>query len=40
MDAVDTLESLSRALQNPAKLGTAGAMAADMIRGHHILKQS
>lgn len=34
MNAIDTLESLSGALQNPAKLGTAGAMAADMIRGH------
>jgi phage gpG-like protein len=34
MNALDTLESLSTALQNPAKLGTAGNMAADMIRGH------
>jgi phage gpG-like protein len=34
MDAIDTLESLSAALQNPAKLGTIGGMAAEMIRGH------
>ena len=34
MDAIDTLENLSRALQNPVKLGTVGSMAADMIRGH------
>jgi phage gpG-like protein len=34
MDAIDTLESLSGALQNPVKLGTIGNMAADAIRGH------
>ena len=34
MSAIDTLESLSKALQTPAKLGTVGSMAADMIRGH------
>jgi phage gpG-like protein len=34
MDAIDTLENLSKALQNPAKLGTVGAMAVEAIRGH------
>ncbi|MDR3124182.1 MAG: phage virion morphogenesis protein [Treponema sp.] len=34
MDAIDTLESLSRVLQNPAKLERAGGMAAEMIRSH------
>jgi phage gpG-like protein len=34
MDAIDTLEQLSNALQNPAKLETIGGMAAEMIRGH------
>jgi phage gpG-like protein len=34
MTVIDTLESLSRALQTPAKLGKVGGMAADMIRGH------
>jgi phage gpG-like protein len=34
MTVIDTLESLSTALQTPAKLGKVGGMAADMIRGH------
>jgi phage gpG-like protein len=34
MSAIDTLESLSKALQTPKKLGTVGGMAAEMIRGH------
>jgi phage gpG-like protein len=34
MDAIDTLESLSAALQSPEKLGKIGGMAAEMIRGH------
>jgi phage gpG-like protein len=34
MDAIDTLESLSKALQNPEKLETVGNMAAGMIRDH------
>jgi phage gpG-like protein len=34
MGAIDTLESLSKALQTPVKLGAAGGMAVEMIRGH------
>jgi phage gpG-like protein len=34
MDVIDTLDSLSKALQTPVKLKTIGGMAADMIRGH------
>jgi phage gpG-like protein len=34
MTVIDTLESLSAALQNPAKLGKIGGMAAELIRGH------
>jgi phage gpG-like protein len=34
MNAIDTLENLSRALQKPVNQGRVGAMAADMIRGH------
>jgi phage gpG-like protein len=34
MNAVDTLENLSKALQSPVKLGTIGGMAAETIRGH------
>jgi phage gpG-like protein len=34
MGAIDTLESLSKALQTPAKLETVGGMAVEIIRGH------
>jgi phage gpG-like protein len=34
MNAIDTLESLSKALQSREKLGAVGSMAADLIRGH------
>jgi phage gpG-like protein len=34
MGAIDTLESLSKALQTPAKMGTVGSMAVGMIVGH------
>jgi phage gpG-like protein len=34
MGVIDTLDGLSKALQSPAKLGTIGGMAADLIRGH------
>jgi phage gpG-like protein len=34
MDVIDTLDSLSKTLQTPAKLDKIGGMAADMIRGH------
>jgi phage gpG-like protein len=34
MSAIDTLESLSKALQKPVNQGKVGSMAADMIRGH------
>jgi phage gpG-like protein len=34
MGVIETLDSLSKALQSPAKLGTIGGMAADLIRGH------
>ena len=33
MSVIDTLDSLARSLQTPAKLGTIGGMAAEMIRG-------
>jgi phage gpG-like protein len=34
MGVIDTLDSLSEALQNPEKLKTIGGMAANMIQGH------
>jgi phage gpG-like protein len=34
MTVIDTLDSLSAALQNPVKLGKIGGMAVEMIRGH------
>jgi phage gpG-like protein len=34
MDALDTLDRLSKALQSPSKLKTVGGMAAEIIRGH------
>jgi phage gpG-like protein len=34
MTVIDTLESLSKTLQSPAKLGKIGGMAAELIRGH------
>jgi phage gpG-like protein len=34
MGAIDTLESLSKTLQTPAKLETVGGMAVEIIRGH------
>jgi phage gpG-like protein len=34
MDAIDTLDSLSNAIRQPAKLAVIGEMASDIIRGH------